>query len=56
MDYLEATYREVAVAYLNVSSEFVRGDKNAYEIRQHGGWVACGMDISFVCAERRRIM
>jgi hypothetical protein len=42
MDYLEATYREVVVAYLNVNSEFVRGDKNAYEIRQHGGWVACG--------------
>lgn len=45
------------VAYLNVNSEFVRGDKNAEsacDSRQHGGWVAYRTDLSVVGAERRR--
>ena len=45
------------VAYLNVNSEFVRGDKNAesaYDTRQHGGWVAYKTDMPVVGAERRR--
>ena len=47
----------MVVAYLNVNSEFVRGDKNVesvYDTRQHGGWVAYRTDTAFVGAERRR--
>jgi hypothetical protein len=50
-------YREVVVAYLNINSEFVRGNKkaeSAYDTRQHGDWVVYRTDMPVVVAERRR--
>lgn len=47
----------MVVTYLNVNSEFVRGDKNAEsacDIRQQGDWVAYRTDLSVVGAERQR--